>query len=207
MYYARNPILPGFCPDPSICRVEDDYYIVTSSFAYFPGVPIYHSKDLAHWEQIGHVLTRESQLPLNGCGHSEGIFAPVLRYHKGTFYMITTNISGGGNFIVTADKPEGPWSEPYFLGDAAKGIDPSLYFEDDADGNTHCYYIGTRPNSNGVSYNGDWEIWLEELDLETMQLRGDGKKVWKGAMNGVIWPEGPHLYKKDGFYLALLPIC
>lgn len=203
MYYARNPILPGFCPDPSICRVEDDYYIVTSSFAYFPGVPIYHSKDLAHWEQIGHVLTRESQLPLNGCGHSEGIFAPVLRYHKGTFYMITTNISGGGNFIVTAKKPEGPWSEPYFLGDAAKGIDPSLYFEEDADGNTHCYYIGTRPNSNGVSYNGDWEIWLEELDLETMKLKGDGKKVWKGAMNGGIWPEGPHLYKKDGLYYIM----
>lgn len=203
MHYAKNPILPGFRPDPSICRVEEDYYIVTSSFAYFPGVPIYHSRDLAHWEQIGHVLTRKSQLPLEGCGHSEGIFAPVLRYHKGTFYMITTNISGGGNFIVTAKRPEGPWSDPYYLGDAAKGIDPSLYFEEDVDGNTHCYYIGTRPNSDGVNYNGDWEIWMEELDLKEMQLKGYGKKVWKGAMNGVIWPEGPHLYKIGSFYYIM----
>lgn len=199
MYTADNPILPGFSPDPSICRVGEDYYIVNSSFAYFPGVPIYHSRDLAHWEQIGNVLDRESQLPLAGCGHSEGIFAPTLRYHKGTFYMITTNISGGGTFVVTAKQPEGPWSKPYYLGEEAQGIDPSLFFDED----DRCYYVGTRPNQSGVRYNGDWEIWLQELDLEKMQLTGEDKKIWKGAMHHAIWPEGPHLYKKDGWYYLI----
>ena len=125
-----NPILPGFYPDPSICRVDDDYYLVTSTFAYFPGVPIFHSKDLIHWEQIGNILERESQLPLGKSGVSEGIFAPTLRYHDGTFYMITTHVSNPlGNFIVTAKDPAGPWSDPYPLG--SSGIDPSLFFDDD----------------------------------------------------------------------------
>ena len=203
MLRAKNPILPGFRPDPSICRVGEDYYIVNSSFAYFPGVPIYHSRDLVHWEQIGNVLTRESQLPLAGCGHSQGIFAPTIRYHAGMFYMITTNISGGGNFIVTSKRPEGPWSEPYFLGTAAEGIDPSLFFDEQEDGSCRCYYVGTRPNQKGVRYNGDWEIWVQELDIERMQLVGESKKIWKGAMHHGIWPEGPHLYKKDGYYYLM----
>lgn len=199
MYYAKNPILPGFCPDPSICRVGKDYYLVTSSFAYFPGVPIWHSRDLAHWEQIGNVLDRGSQLPLAECGHSQGIFAPTLRYHDGVFYMITTNISAGGNFVVTAENPAGPWSEPYYLGEAAQGIDPSLFFDEDGT----CYYVGTRPNQKGVRYNGDWEIWVQELDVSKMELVGESKKVWKGAGHHVIWPEGPHLYKKDGYYYLM----
>lgn len=204
MYFAKNPILPGFRPDPSICRVGEDYYIVTSSFAYFPGVPIYHSKDLAHWRQIGNILTRESQLPLENAGHSMGIYAPTLRYSNGRFYMITTNVSHGNNFIVTAEKPEGPWSEPYYLGEEAPGIDPSLFFDEEEDGTVHCYYVGTRPNQkHGVRYNGDWEIWVQELDLETMKLTGKSKKIWKGAMHHVIWPEGPHLYKKDGYYYLM----
>ena len=119
-----NPILPGFYPDPSICRVGEDYYLVTSTFAYFPGVPIFHSRDLIHWNQIGNILNRKSQLPLDGTETSEGIFAPTLRYHDGTFYMITTNVSANnplGNFIVTATDPAGPWSEPYPLG--SEGID------------------------------------------------------------------------------------
>lgn len=196
MYYAKNPILPGFCPDPSICRVGKDYYLVTSSFAYFPGVPIFHSRDLAHWEQIGNILDRESQLKLDGCSHSEGIYAPTIRYFKGTFYMITTNISGGGNFIVKADNPTGPWSEPYYLGESAMGIDPSLFFDEDGT----CYYVGTRPNQKGVRYNGDWEIWLQKLDVENMKLVGESKKIWKGAMHHGIWPEGPHIYKKGEYY-------
>ncbi len=117
-------------------------------------MPIFHSRDLAHWCQIGNVLTRPSQLPLDGCRHSRGIYAPTLRYHDGTFYLITTNISGGGNFIVTAQDPAGPWSEPYWLGDAAQGIDPSLLFDDDG----RCYYVGNRPNPAGEQYGGDWEI-------------------------------------------------
>ncbi len=133
-----NPILSGFYPDPSICRVEDDYYLVTSTFAYWPGVPIFHSKDLVHWKQIGNILDRKEQLPLQNIETSRGIFAPTLRYHDGTFYMITTNVSSSlGNFIVTATDPAGPWSDPYPLGSA--GIDPSLFFDDDG----KCYYCGT----------------------------------------------------------------
>lgn len=199
MYYAKNPILPGFCPDPSICRVGEDYYLVVSSFAYFPGVPVFHSRDLAHWEQIGNVLERTSQLPLAGCGHSQGIYAPSIRYYDGMFYVITTNVPAGGNFIVTAENPAGPWSEPYFLGEEAQGIDPSLFFDDDGT----CYYIGTRPNQKGVRYNGDWEIWVQELDVSSMRLTGESKKVWKGAGHHAIWPEGPHLYKKDSYYYLL----
>ena len=124
---GMNPILPGFYPDPSICRVNDDYYLVTSTFAYFPGVPIFHSRDLVHWNQIGNILERKEQLPLVNAETSEGIFAPTLRYHDGTFYMITTNVTPTNdinNFIVTATDPAGPWSDPYPLDSA--GIDPSL---------------------------------------------------------------------------------
>ena len=101
MVTAKNPILSGFYPDPSICRVGEDYYLVTSSFVYAPGVPIFHSRDLAHWEQIGNILDRPSQLCVENEEISRGIFAPTIRYHEGTFYMITTNVSHGGNFIVT----------------------------------------------------------------------------------------------------------
>lgn len=115
MVTANNPILSGFYPDPSICRAGDDYYIVNSSFVYAPGVPIFHSRDLAHWEQIGNILNRKEQLPVEGSEISRGIFAPTIRYHEGLFYMITTNVSYGGNFIVTAKKPEGPWSDRIIL--------------------------------------------------------------------------------------------
>lgn len=199
MVTAKNPVLCGFYPDPSICRVGEDYYLVNSSFAYFPGVPIFHSRDLAHWEQIGNILDREEQLPLAGSEISQGIFAPTIRYHDGLYYMITTNVSGGGNFIVTAEKPEGPWSNPYCLGWEAAGIDPSLFFDTDG----KCYYVGTRPNPEGVRYNGDWEIWVQELDLKQMKLVGESMAIWKGAVKDVIWPEGPHLYKIDDYYYLL----
>lgn len=195
----QNPILPGFYPDPSICRVGEDYFLVTSSFAYFPGVPIFHSKDLIHWNQIGHVLDRPSQLDLDEVGHSEGIFAPTIRYSLGTFYMITTNVSKGGNFIVTAARPEGPWSDPYWLNDAP-GIDPSLFFDDDG----KAYYCGTRPAPEGVKYNGNWEVWLQELDLQKMDLIGDQYPLWRGALRNVIWPEGPHIYKINGLYYLMI---
>ena len=127
MVTVKNPILMGFYPDPSICRKGEDYYIVNSSFVYAPGVPIFHSRDLAHWEQIGNILDRPSQLPVAGADISDGIYAPTIRYHDGLFYMITTNVTHGNNFIVTAENPEGPWSEPYYLGDDAPGIGPSLF--------------------------------------------------------------------------------
>lgn len=194
---VKNPILEGFYPDPSICRVADHYYLVTSTFSYVPGVPIFHSKDLMNWKQIGHILERKSQLNLENCGMSQGIYAPCIRFHKGIYYMITTNISGGGNFYVTSETPEGPWSDPIYLKNA-EGIDPSLYFEDDT-----CYYVGQR-NKKDAEYFGDCEIWIQELDLSAKQLIGKDYSLWDGAFKHAIWPEGPHLYKKGEFYYLLI---
>lgn len=195
---AKNPIMPGFYPDPSICAVGGDYYLVNSTFSYFPGLPVLHSRDLAHWEQIGNVLDRQSQLPLVQSGHSQGLFAPTIRYYNGTYYVICTNVSFGGNFVVTATDPAGPWSEPYYL-EGADGIDPSLFFDEDGT----CYYMGTHPNPEGCKYNGDYYIWLQELDITQMKLVGPKKDVWNGAMRDVAWPEGPHLYRKDGYYYIM----
>ena len=196
---VSNPILPGFYPDPSICRVGEDYYMVTSTFAYFPGVPIFHSKDLVNWKQIGNILDREEQLNLIGASHSGGIFAPTIRYHEGIFYMVTTNVTHGGNFIVTAKDPAGPWSNPYFI-EGAYGIDPSLFFDDDG----RCYITGTKGRREGERYYGDNEIWLQEIDVENMKLVGESVAIWHGALRNVVWPEAPHIYKKDGRYYLLI---
>ncbi len=195
---AKNPIMPGFYPDPSMCAVGEDYYLVNSTFAYFPGLSIMHSKDLAHWEQIGNVLDRPSQLPLPQAGHSQGLFAPTIRYYDGVFYVICTNVTRGGNFIVTATNPAGPWSEPYCI-EGADGIDPSLFFDEDG----KCYYCGTHPNPDGCKYDGDWYIWVQELDVKTMKLVGEKKNVWNGSQRGVIWPEGPHIYHIGEYYYIM----
>ena len=194
----RNPILPGFYPDPSICRVEDDFYLVTSSFSYFPGVPIFHSKDLEQWEQIGHVLDRPEQLPLTHEMISAGIFAPTIRYHDGTFYLITTNMSMGVvNFVVTATNPAGPWSDIHII-QGADGIDPSLFWDDDG----KCYYTGTtRFDDEAGSRQG---IWCSEIDLATFELVGERHIIGTGAQVNAEAPEGPHLYKKDGYYYLLI---
>ena len=198
MIKGSNPIMAGFYPDPSVCRVGDKYYMVHSTFAYFPGVPVFQSENLVSWKQIGNILERDSQLPLTGCRQSQGIFAPTIRYGNGMFYMITTNVSAGGNFIVSAKSPEGPWSEPYFLGPSAMGIDPSLFF--DTDGT--CYYIGQREKS-GAKYYGDCEVWIQKLNLQTMKLEGEAVAVLDGFQKNAVWPEGPHLYYKDGFYYII----
>jgi alpha-N-arabinofuranosidase len=192
----QNPIIPGFYPDPSICCVGNDYYLVNSSFEYFPGVPIFHSKDLVHWQQIGYCLTRKSQLPLDKVRASGGIYAPTLRYHDGTFYMVTTNVDGGGNFYVTAKNPAGPWSEPVWLKDGG-GMDPSLFFDDDpaTAGKGKVYY--TRHEGQGDGY-----IAQATLDVKTGKLEGPLKKVWGGT--GGIWAEGPHLYKINGKYFLMI---
>ena len=181
----RNPIIPGYHPDPSICRVGDDFYVVNSSFHYFPGVPIYHSKDLVNWELIGNVLDRESQLPLKGATSWLGIYAPTLRYHNGTYYMITTKVGNGGNFMVTAKSPHGPWSEPKWL--KQDGIDPSLYFE-----NGRCYMVSNPDNT----------IMLCQIDPSTGRQLTPSKALWQGT--GGRYPEGPHIYKKDGYYYLLI---
>src|SRR5580698_1281452 len=105
----RNPVLAGFYPDPSLCRVGDDFYLVTSSFCYFPGIPIFHSRDLVHWTQLGHVITRPAQANFDGLGVSRGVFAPALSYHDGTFYLVTTLVDCGGDCLFTAQDPAGPW--------------------------------------------------------------------------------------------------
>lgn len=194
----HNPILPGFYPDPSICRKGDDFYLVNSTFAYFPGVPIFHSKDLVHWEQIGNILDRKDQVELNGLPYSQGIFAPTIRYNNGTFYMITTNVSGCGNFYVTAKSPEGPWSDPIVV--KAPGIDPTIFFDGDK-----AYYVGTREKDKSISrYYGDNQIWLQELDIETGELLGEPHVIWEGAVKDAVWQEGPHIYKKDGYYYVMI---
>lgn len=182
----KNPIIPGFNPDPSICRVGDDFYLVTSSFEYFPGLPIYHSKDLVNWKQIGHCLTRDSQLPLHRAPSSTGLFAPSLRYHDGLFYVICTNVSGGGNFFCTATDPAGPWSEPVWV--AIDSIDPDIFWDDD--GKT---YFVTQGNEG---------IRVTEVDLKTGKVIGPEQLVWGGI--GGRFPEAPHIYKKDGYYYLLL---
>ena len=157
----KNPVIPGFHPDPSVVRVDDDFYLVNSSFCYFPGVPIYHSKDLVNWQQIGHVLDRKSQLNLEKAGVWGGIYAPTIRYDNGRFYMITTNVSDKGNFLVhTTDLSKG-WSEPVWLQQG--GIDPSLYFEDGK-----CYMVS----------NPDVGIWLCEIDPLTGRQLTESRRIW-----------------------------
>jgi len=180
-----NPIIPGFHPDPSVCRVGNDYYLVNSSFQYFPGVPVFHSTDLQHWRQVGNVLDRASQLPLRGASSWQGIYAPTIRFHEGTYYMITTNVNGGGNFMVTAGNPAGPWSEPIWL--QQQGIDPSLLFVDGK-----CYMV-SNPND---------AITLCEIDPQTGRQLTVSRPIWRGT--GGRYPEGPHLYFKDGYYYLLI---
>ena len=185
-----NPIIPGFHPDPSICRVGDDYYLATSTFEYFPGVPIFHSTDLIHWEQIGHCLTRESQLPLQGCRSSGGIYAPTIRHQDGIFYMTTTNVTGGGNFFVTATDPAGPWSEPIWVD--AGGIDPSFFFDDDGS----VYYQTSHDSESGKPYLYAQSIGRPES--------ASARPAPSGRAQADPGPEGPHLYKKDGWYYLMI---
>lgn len=196
----RNPVLPGFHPDPSVCRVGADYYLVTSTFEYFPGLPLFHSRDLVHWRQVGHVLDRPEQLPLDGVRPSGGLYAPTIRHADGVFYVVCTLVDGNtqrGNFVVTATDPAGPWSQPVWLADA-RGIDPSLFFDDDG----RAWYVGQRERDPG-DYPGDCEIWLRELDREALRLTGPEHVLWRGALRGAIWAEGPHLYRIDGSYYLL----
>jgi xylan 1,4-beta-xylosidase len=197
-----NPILPGFYPDPSICRVGKDYYLVTSSFSYFPGVPIFHSTDLVHWKQIGHILDRPSQLNLTHQRISEGIFAPAIRHHDGLFYMVTTLVGGGGNFFVTARNPAGPWSDPVWLPEV-DGIDPSFFF--DQDGTPYIVNNGPPPEGKPL-YDGHRAIWLQAFDLKSMTLVGGSRIIVNGGTDLAkkpIWIEGPHLFKREGYYFLM----
>lgn len=199
----NNPILPGFYPDPSICRVGEDYYMVTSSFEYFPGVPLFHSKDLVHWRQLGHVLERPSQLDLDGTPCSKGIYAATIRYHDGIFYMITTFVvsqtGARRNFYVSAEDPAGEWSDPIWLPDAP-GIDTSFFFDDDG----KAYVMANRVPPSGQQYPKHMEIWLQQFDIKGKRLIGEKYSIWDGALKNAHAQEGPHIYKKDGYYYLLI---
>jgi xylan 1,4-beta-xylosidase len=198
-----NPILPGWYSDPSICTNGEDYFLVTSTFVNFPGVPIFHSNDLVNWKQIGHVLTRESQL-LNMIGQhtSGGIFAPAIEYnpHNQTYYMITTNV-GYGNFFVKTKDPFGAWSDPIRLPDVG-GIDPSFFFDDDG----KAYIVNNDEPAYTPEYDGHRAIRIREFDVETDQTIGENKVlVDKGVRpeEKPIWIEGPHIYKINGKYFLM----
>jgi beta-xylosidase len=182
-----NPVIAGFHPDPSICRVGGDYYLACSSFEYFPGVPIHHSRDLVHWEHIGNALDRPSQLCLpSATPSSGGIYAPTLRHHDGRFWLVTTNIApGGGTALFTAEDPAGPWSEPVAV-PGVTGIDPDLAW--DSQGRCWCTYAG---------------IEQVRIDPLTGQAFGGPRRLWSGTP-GVQAPEAPHLYRiGDHWYLLI----
>lgn len=193
-----NPVLAGFYPDPSVCEADGVFYMVCSSFAYFPGLPIFRSKNGFKWEQIGNVIDRPDQLNFDGAGVSRGLFAPTIRYHNKKFYCICTQVDKLGNFFVTADDPAGPWSNPIAI-EGAEGIDPSLFFDDDGTS----WYVGTRPAPEGPKYDGNWEIWIQRINLDNGALLGEPKGIWRGALKNCVWPEGPHIYKINGMYYLI----
>ena len=205
----KNPIISGGYPDPSICKVGETFYLVNSSFEYFPGLPIHKSNDLINWELIGYGLNRESQVSsvvnLIDVQSNGGIHAPTIRYNNGVFYIISTNVyydikknkADMVNFVVTASNPAGPWSDPIHI-EGAPGIDPDLFFDDDG----RVWYVGNQMPEN-PSFDGEGEIWLQELDLNQFSLVGEKHLLWRGACGGV-WAEGPHMYKKDGKYYLII---
>lgn len=200
-----SPILQGCYPDPSITRKGNDYYLVNSSFAMFPGVPIFHSNDLVNWKQIGHVLDRSSQLKVDKAGFSEGIYAPDIKYNKynDTFYMITTQIASGiGNMVVKTKDPKKGWSEVQKLN--FDGIDPAIFFDDD--GKAYIVHNDAPPKGT-EQYSGHRVIKIWDYDLEKDQVvAGSDKIIVNGGVDITqkpIWIEGPHLYKKDGKYFLM----
>lgn len=181
-----NPIIRGFYPDPSICKANGKYYMVCSSFQFFPGVPLFESDDLLNWRQIGHCFTRPSQVNLHQINSSGGVFAPTIRYHEGIFYMVTTNDTYHKNFYITTSNIHGEWSEPIFIDQG--GIDPSLFFE-----NGKTYFM-----SNGSDENGDGCILQCEINIRTGERLTESRPIWKGS--GGRFLESPHLYHFGDWY-------
>jgi alpha-N-arabinofuranosidase len=193
----RNPILSGFYPDPSVVRVRDEYYLINSTFAYFPGIPIFKSRDLVNWTQIGNVIDRPDQLAYSHLGVSRGIFAPSISYADGVFYVVCTMADAGGNFVVTASDPRGPWSNPTWLD--FEGIDPSIFFDDDG----RAWMINNGAPVGTPLYSGHRAIWIQEFDPVKKRMIGPRTVLVNGGVDikkKPVWIEGPHLYKHDGWY-------
>jgi xylan 1,4-beta-xylosidase len=195
----RNPILAGFYPDPSVTRVGEKFYLVNSTFAYFPGIPVFESEDLVHWKQVGHVIDRPTQLDYSGIEVSQGVFAPTIEHHDGLFYVLNTHVGNGGNYVVTAKSAAGPWSDPVWLPQLVHGIDPSMFV--DADGKA--YVLNNDLPEGKPLYEGHRAIWIQEFDPKALKLFGPRKLLVNGGVDlskNPVWVEGPHLYRKDGWY-------
>jgi xylan 1,4-beta-xylosidase len=194
-----NPIVAGFAPDPSIVRVGDDFYMVNSTFEYFPALPIRHSRDLVNWRLIGYAVTDPEPLALDRVPSSGGMQAPTIRHHDGLFYVVATSIVGDRpmSFVTTAREPQGPWSSPHVI-EEAEGIDPALFFDDDGT----AWYTANRIPPD-PEFEAQAEIWLQRLDLQTFDLVGERYALWRGCCQG-IWVEGPRIYKHAGQYVLLV---
>lgn len=192
----RNPILSGYYPDPSVIRVGDDYYLALSSFAHYPGLPIFHSRDLVNWTQIANAIDRPEQLDFSGRRVSEAVFAPDISYHDGTFYIVNTCVQCRGNFVITAKDPKGPWSNPIWL--PFEGIDPSIFWEGD-----RAYIVNNRAPNEPPRYDGHRAIWIQEYDWRAGRMVGESTQLINGGVDlskKPVWIEGPHIFRKDGWY-------
>lgn len=197
----RNPILPGYYPDPSVTRVGSKFYLVNSTFAHWPGIPIHESTDLVHWKLIGHALNDPAKLDFDGLDISRGVFAPAIDYHQGTYYIINTLVDAGGNFFVTSKTPGGPYSDPVWLKEI-DGIDPAFFFDDDG----KAYVVNNGPPVGTPRYGGHRAIWMQEFDVKAQRLVGPRKIIVDGGADpskNPIWIEGPHVYKIDGTYYLM----
>ena len=196
---ARNPILPGVYPDPSVCQVGEYTYLVNSTFTWLPGLPIHRSKDLVTWELCGHALTTPDVLDLNKGEESQGIFAPTLRYIDERFVLVCTTVVGDTqrSFLMTAREASGPWSPPRFL-EGAGGIDPDIFQDDDGT----VWWTGTRLAASPL-WEQQTEIWTRPVDLDTATFTGEETVIWHGAVEGVVWSEGPHIYRRGDWYYLL----
>lgn len=198
----HNPILQGFYPDPSIIRVGKDYYLANSTFAYFPGIPIFHSRDLVNWKQVGNAIDRPDQFDFSGLAVSEGMFAPSISEHAGTWYIVNVCVGCGGNFVITAKDPAGPWSKPTFIRGLDGAIDASLFF--DEDGSAWIVYNALPPGK--PLYEGHRAIWLQRFDPASGQTTSERTLLINGGIHPdqkPIWVEGPHIFRKDGFYYLI----
>ncbi|MCP9223536.1 glycoside hydrolase family 43 protein [Erythrobacter sp. LQ02-29] len=196
----RNPILPGFQPDPSIVKVGSDFYLVTSTFSWFPGLPIYHSTDLVHWRQIGNAIDRTGMVDFAGLGTNRGLFAPAISHHDGKFWIANTCIECGGNFVITAKNPAGPWSDPVFLDFG--GIDPSLVFE--PDGSAWIAYNDAPAGE--PRYEGHRALWLQRFDPNAMKMMPERHLLVDGGVDpstNPVWAEGPHIYRVGDWYYLM----
>ncbi|MFC5743604.1 glycoside hydrolase family 43 protein [Dyella tabacisoli] len=197
----RNPVLAGFYPDPSAIRVGDDFYLVNSSFGYFPGLPVFHSRDLVTWMQIGNAIDRPSQIDYGRNELTRGLFAASISHHDGTFYITNTCFyCDGGNYVITAKNPAGPWSNPVWL--KFEGIDPSLFFDEDGT----AWLVNNGVPEGKLRYEGHRAIWIQQFDVASMKLIGPRKVIVDAGANPAKNPEhveGPHLFRNRDYYYLM----